>query len=82
VYGNQGQLHETAFKFNTSDIPGASVVSGFSAVKQKKDGNSLVLQYETTGQTVVSVGSNVLLYILDQFIFALSQREADVRDRP
>ncbi|KAJ7781617.1 glycoside hydrolase family 35 protein [Mycena metata] len=65
VYGNAGELHETAFKF-TSAVPTATVVSGTGAIKTKVlAGNSLVLQYQTTGQTVVEVG-NVLLYILDR----------------
>ncbi|KAF5370168.1 hypothetical protein D9758_001409 [Tetrapyrgos nigripes] len=66
VYGNEGELHETAFKFDT-DVPTAAVVSGSGNVKQQNiSGNSLTLQYETSGQTVVEVGSNILLYILDR----------------
>ncbi|KAJ6510194.1 glycoside hydrolase family 35 protein [Mycena vitilis] len=65
VYGNAGELHETAFKF-TSTVPAASVVSGTGSIKTKVlAGNSLVLQYQTTGQTVVQIG-NTLLYILDR----------------
>ncbi|KAF7353098.1 Beta-galactosidase [Mycena venus] len=65
VYGNAGELHETAFKF-TSAIPAATVVSGTGTIKTKVlAGNSLALQYQTTGQTVVQVG-NTVLYILDR----------------
>ncbi|KAF7330740.1 Beta-galactosidase [Mycena venus] len=65
VYGNAGELHETAFKF-TSAIPAATVVSGTGTIKTKVlAGNSLTLQYQTTGQTVVQVG-NTVLYILDR----------------
>ncbi|KAJ6516256.1 glycoside hydrolase family 35 protein [Mycena sanguinolenta] len=65
IYGNAGELHETAFKF-ASAVPEATVVSGTGAIKSKVlAGNSLVLQYQTTGQTVVQVG-NILLYILDR----------------
>ncbi|KAJ7237206.1 glycoside hydrolase family 35 protein [Mycena haematopus] len=63
VYGNTGELHETAFKF-TSVIPAATVVSGTGTIKsQTLTGNSLAIQYQTTGQTVVQVG-NILLYVL------------------
>lgn len=69
VYGNAGELHETAIKF-TSAVPAATVVSGTGTIKTKiLAGNSLVLQYKTTGQTVVQVG-NTLLYILGM-LFAL-----------
>lgn len=64
VYGNDGELHETAFTF-TGTIPTANVVSGSGTIKQKTvDSTHLVLQYTTTGQTVVEVGSSILLYIL------------------
>ncbi|KAJ6627468.1 glycoside hydrolase superfamily [Mycena sp. CBHHK59/15] len=65
LYGNIGELHETAIKF-TSKAPTATVVSGKGSIKTKiLAGNSLVLQYTTTGQTVVEVG-NAILYILDR----------------
>ncbi|KAJ7229001.1 glycoside hydrolase family 35 protein [Mycena pura] len=65
VYGNTGELHETAFKF-TSVVPAATVVSGAGVIKTKLlADSSLVLQYTTTGQTVVEIG-NTLLYILDR----------------
>lgn len=64
VYGNEGELHETAFTFNGT-VPFATVVSGSGTVKQQTiNDNHLVLQYTTTGQTVVEVGSDILLYIL------------------
>ncbi|KAJ7367956.1 galactose-binding domain-like protein [Mycena albidolilacea] len=66
VYGNAHEIHETVFKF-LSTIPAAAVVSGTGTIKTKVlAGNSLVLQYQTTGQTVVQVG-NMLLYILGMF---------------
>ncbi|KAG5733968.1 putative beta-galactosidase A [Termitomyces sp. T112] len=65
VYGNAGELHETAFMF--SDMPpAAEVLSGSASLKQKTlRNNSLVLQFTTTGQIVVQVGS-ILVYILDR----------------
>ncbi|KAH0828009.1 glycoside hydrolase family 35 protein [Lanmaoa asiatica] len=66
VYGNAGELHETAFKFNSTDIPYANVVSGTQSITTGTINSSLVIQYTTSGQTVVEVGSNVLLYILDR----------------
>lgn len=63
VYGNIGELHETAFTFNGTP-PVAKVLSGTGIVQQKPlDSNHLALQFQTSGQTVVQVG-NTLLYIL------------------
>lgn len=68
VYGNAGELHETAFTFNVA-VPNATVVSGSGTIQQKVlNSTQLVLQYNTTGQTVVNVGSNILLYILGMCI--------------
>ncbi|KAG6919301.1 hypothetical protein DXG01_007434 [Tephrocybe rancida] len=65
VYGNAGELHETAFTFS-STAPVAKVLSGPGSIQQKSlEGNSLALQFTTTGQTVVQVGS-ILLYVLDR----------------
>ncbi|KAJ7087201.1 glycoside hydrolase family 35 protein [Mycena belliarum] len=70
VYGNTGELHETAFTFaSASPIPRATVVSGpgSSTLKTKPlPGNALALQYTTSGQTVVQLGPRILLYILDR----------------
>ncbi|KAK7061407.1 beta-galactosidase [Favolaschia claudopus] len=65
VYGNAGELHETAFKFKSA-VLAATVVSGTGQIQTKVlAGNSLALQYRTTSQTVVEVG-NTLLYIVDR----------------
>ena len=65
VYGNAGELHETAIKFTTPAPPTIKVVSGTGAIKQKVlSGSVLALQFNTIGQTVVEIGNNVLLYIL------------------
>lgn len=74
MYGNTGELHETAFKF-TSVVPSATVVSGTGKIKTKiLAGNSLVVQYSTTGQTVVRIG-NTLLYILGMLFSLLVSDE-------
>ncbi|KAF4619804.1 hypothetical protein D9613_005466 [Agrocybe pediades] len=66
LYGNSGELHETAIKFAT-EAPTVKVVSGNTAIKQKQlPGGSLALQFITSGQTVVQVGDNTLLYIVDR----------------
>lgn len=63
VYGNAGELHETAFKF-VGTAPVAKVISGQGAIKQKAlASNSLALQFTTSDQTVVQVG-NTVLYVL------------------
>ncbi|KAF9230278.1 glycoside hydrolase family 35 protein, partial [Melanogaster broomeanus] len=70
VYGNDGELHETAFKFSaTSKVPSAKVVSGTGTIKTGMiDSTNLVVQYTTAGQTVVEVGSDILLYILGGYL--------------
>ncbi|TFK74453.1 glycoside hydrolase family 35 protein [Pluteus cervinus] len=66
VYGDEGQLHETAFKLSSKDH-GIKVVGGRGEIKQKSLAeDTIALQYTTTGQTVVEIGSKVLLYILDR----------------
>ncbi|EIN05080.1 hypothetical protein PUNSTDRAFT_146007 [Punctularia strigosozonata HHB-11173 SS5] len=64
LYGNSGELHETAIK--ASSAANAKVVSGTGNVKQANRNGTLVIQYTTSGQTVVEIGSSVLLYILDR----------------
>ena len=63
LYGNEGELHETALHFNGTAST-AKVVSGSGTLKQQASSAGLVLQYTTTGQTVVEVGTGILLYIL------------------
>ena len=76
LYGNAGELHETAIKFATPASPSAKVVSGSGKVKQKVltsgSESALALQYVTTGQTVVEVGDKVLLYIVGMSSLFLS----------
>lgn len=53
--------------FNSTSIPSANVVSGTQSLKTETiNTTSLVIQYTTFGQTVVEVGSNILLYILGE----------------
>ncbi|KAK7060173.1 hypothetical protein VNI00_000937 [Paramarasmius palmivorus] len=67
VYGNAGELHETAFSYTTSALPEARIVSGSNTIEAKAiSNNTLAVQYKTTGQTVVAVGEKTLLYILDR----------------
>lgn len=71
LYGNAGELHETAFKFSTAP-PAAKVISGSAAITQKALAeNTLALQYTTSGQTVIQLGPKTKLYILGALIFAL-----------
>jgi hypothetical protein len=64
LYGNKGETHETAVKF-TGAAPTAKVVSGSGTLKTGVlNGTALAIQYTTTGETVVQVGSNLLLYIV------------------
>ncbi|KAF9535066.1 beta-galactosidase [Crepidotus variabilis] len=65
LYGNSGEVHETAFKLK-SNTAGPKVVSGDGTIKAKLlHQGAVVLQYTTTGQTVVQFGS-AILYIVDR----------------
>ncbi|ESK93618.1 glycoside hydrolase family 35 protein [Moniliophthora roreri MCA 2997] len=67
VYGNSGELHETAFAFNTTTLPKINIAFGSGKVESKVIlNNTLVLQYRTVGQTVIQVGEKILLYLLDR----------------
>jgi hypothetical protein len=64
LYGNKDEIHETAIVFDGT-VPQAKVVSGTATIQQNSiNGTALAIQYTTTGQTVVSVGDGILLYIL------------------
>lgn len=70
VYGNDGELHETAFVFENDNLPEANVVDGPGEIQTGAVANSsLAIQYTTSGQTVVEIGSNILLYILGEWLF-------------
>jgi hypothetical protein len=78
VYGNAGETHETAIKF-TGSTPTAKVVSGSNALKTGVlNGTALAVQYKTTGETVVQVGSSILLYIVGKCCLDVA-REVDIK---
>lgn len=63
LYGNNNELHETAIRVG-NDLK-TSLVSFSGTVKQQVlSNNTLVLQYTTSGQQVIQIGSGLLLYIL------------------
>ncbi|KAG7096629.1 hypothetical protein E1B28_004046 [Marasmius oreades] len=67
LYGNSGEVHETAFTFKDTTVPTAKVVSGRGSIQQKTlSSTSLAIQFTTSGQTVVQVGDKTTLYILDR----------------
>jgi len=73
LYGNAGELHETAFKFNSNTgtaVPTVKVLSPSSAANLIKSqiigGSALAVQYKTIGQTVIQVGTTIV-YILGMF---------------
>ncbi|KAF9008853.1 glycoside hydrolase family 35 protein [Cyathus striatus] len=66
IYGNNDELHETAFNVSGATVV-AKVLSGQRQIKQKFISNNvLALQYTTSGQTVIEIGSKTLLYVLDR----------------
>lgn len=67
IYGDSGESHETAILFS-GDAPKAKVVFGDGKIETQMiaDKKAVAIQYKTTGQTVVEVGSTTL-YILGMF---------------
>lgn len=65
VYGADGETHETAFISSANDT--CVTVSGSINHCQAKSG-TLVVNYNTSGVSVVAIGSDVLLYILGKFM--------------
>lgn len=63
LYGDNGQTHETAVK--TCRKQTVSVFGDDTASVTSRSGSgSLIIQYLTTGMTVVQIGQNLLLYLL------------------
>ncbi|KAF9452019.1 glycoside hydrolase family 35 protein [Macrolepiota fuliginosa MF-IS2] len=69
LYGNQGELHETAFILpqTPGSSPFARVVSGTATIKQQVlPSGALAIQYTATDQTVVQIGPKLKVFILDR----------------
>ncbi|KUL83112.1 hypothetical protein ZTR_11010 [Talaromyces verruculosus] len=62
IYGNPGELHETAV-LNASG--NCDVLEGAINKCVERD-SSIIVNYFTTGQNVVSIGSDIVLYLLDR----------------
>lgn len=60
IYGNPGELHETAI-LNASG--NCDVLEG-AINKCVEQDSSIIVNYFTTGQNVVSIGSDIVLYLL------------------
>jgi hypothetical protein len=63
LYGNAGEIHETAIKF-TGLPPAVKVVSGSGIKTGVMNATAIAIQYTTSGETVVEVGSSILMYIV------------------
>ncbi|KAF3916175.1 Beta-galactosidase [Arthrobotrys entomopaga] len=64
LYANKGETGETAFI--TSSTLTSSVLSGNSgSVSSRQSGSTFTIQYQHTGVTVISLSSNVLLYVVE-----------------
>jgi len=64
VYGNIGDICETAIKYEGETVPEAQVVDGDGLITSEAHGDhTLILQYHTDAQTVVEVG-NTTFYLL------------------
>lgn len=61
LYGVAGETHETAFISTGNDT--CVTISGSINHCQSKSG-TVVVNYETSGLSVVDIGSEILLYIL------------------
>lgn len=64
LYGDAGQLHETAFKFTDRD-QSVQVVSGNARLQTKSLASDVIaVQYTIADQTVIQVGSKAMVYIV------------------
>ncbi|KAF8467702.1 glycoside hydrolase superfamily [Kalaharituber pfeilii] len=66
-YGGAGETHETVFKVK----PGTqyTILEGERGVNTISNKNGLlIINYETNGQTVVSIGANLIVYLVDRNI--------------
>ncbi|KAK6540670.1 hypothetical protein TWF694_008063 [Orbilia ellipsospora] len=65
LYANKGEIGETAIISSATLTP--SVLSGNSgSVSSKQSGSTFTIQYQHTGATVISLGSNILLYVVER----------------
>jgi hypothetical protein len=64
LYGNTGEIHETAIVFNGTSAPSVKVVSGTGKIQSVVSNGVLIIQYITTGQAVIQVGTSQQLYVV------------------
>lgn len=65
-YGSPQEIHESAFVYSGSPLA-ATVLEGNELLNSKSTNDTIILNYNTTGQTVVSLGSDIKLYLLDKY---------------
>lgn len=66
LYGDQGQTHETSILLS-KNVEVKSYGDSKDSVVTKFNNSSLVIQYQTTGQTVVKLGNKAILFLLGRF---------------
>lgn len=63
VYGRAGETHETAFIRPDDEHSDCEIYEG-SLNTCKPDSETIFVNYNTVGQSVIKVGGDILLYIL------------------
>jgi hypothetical protein len=66
LYGSYGEIHESAFVLSPLDLHTQKVVSGRQLVKTSVDNGAATISYRTSGRTIVQLGSDTLVYIVDR----------------
>lgn len=66
LYGSPGEIHETAFTFS-GKAPNITVLEGNALLDKRISNDTAILNYNSTGQSVVSIGPDIKLYLLDKF---------------
>lgn len=79
VYGAFGETHETAFISSGNDT--CVTLSGSTNYCQNKSG-TVVVNYETSGFSVVEIGSDVLLYIVGKYFQSFPDSFTKLTKRP
>jgi hypothetical protein len=66
LYGSPGEIHETAFTFS-GKAPNITVLRGNALLDKRISNDTAIFNYNSTGQSVVSIGRDIKLYLLDKF---------------
>ncbi|KAL7275683.1 hypothetical protein RUND412_001370 [Rhizina undulata] len=65
LYGSSGETHETAFTF-TENSPAIETLSGTGLTSSQVTKGVAIINYKTSGQTVIQIGDDLLVFLVDR----------------